>query len=733
MEYFAHKNSCGELQTVICHLKNVAAIASDFSAEIFKPIAHETGMLHDIGKYSAAFQRRLQGSAERFEHSTCGALECVRYAPNPRKRIEQYFIAYMMAYCIAGHHTGLPDGGTAADDPDNDNTLQSRLKRKDRYYGSATSYSAYEDEVTVNIPCAEAVTDELICSANDNTEFIEKYAFFTRYIFSCLTDADFLDTERFCMSSNIDRHLSADFSEVQKRLAAKFSTFTADTPLKQARTRLQAQALENTGVSDGISILNMPTGSGKTLCSLNLALKKLLDSKGSKKRIIYVIPYTSIIEQTAEQFEEIFGDCCDILQHHSNYCVDDGNSDFETAQKLRLASENWDSPFVITTSVRFFESLYHYRGSALRRLHNVGDSIIIFDEVHLLPTEMLQPCLRAIGYITKYLNSEAILLSATMPDYTALFSEILPGRHVHELLPDKSDFECFKKCQYISLGKTDLESVAEKTTQYTSSLIVVNKKRTAREVYEMLSGEKYHLSTYMTPSHRSYVIRNIRQALSENRRVTVVSTSLIEAGVDLDFEAVFRQCAGLDNILQTGGRCNREGRRDSGDVYIFETDERLPRNLQLPANIVKGLLRQYEDISSLQCIEEYYRRLFGRNKEKILENSIAKFDGKTQSLHSIPFRSYAESFEFIKDNTVGIVIPHCSEAEELVDRLKSGDRSVLRRLQKYTVALRRHEFDSALKYGIISDFGTGIFILSDTNCYSMETGFDTDRPNDIIL
>ncbi|MBE6754764.1 MAG: CRISPR-associated endonuclease Cas3'', partial [Ruminococcaceae bacterium] len=172
MEYFAHKNSCGELQTVICHLKNVAAIASDFSAEIFKPIAHETGMLHDIGKYSAAFQRRLQGSAERFEHSTCGALECVRYAPNPRKRIEQYFIAYMMAYCIAGHHTGLPDGGTAADDPDNDNTLQSRLKRKDRYYGSATSYSAYEDEVTVNIPCAEAVTDELICSAKDNTEFI---------------------------------------------------------------------------------------------------------------------------------------------------------------------------------------------------------------------------------------------------------------------------------------------------------------------------------------------------------------------------------------------------------------------------------------------------------------------------------------------------------------------------------------------------------------------------------
>ncbi|MBE6764736.1 MAG: CRISPR-associated helicase Cas3' [Ruminococcaceae bacterium] len=727
MQYYAHRNQTGEMQSVREHLENVALMASQFSAELLRSIAYETGKAHDIGKYSQAFQERLFGGQNRFEHSTCGALECDAAVSDKSDRI----IAPMMEYCIAGHHTGIPDGGTAGDHPFDDTTLHSRLKRSGVYADEKNSYSAYKNEIDVCVPKAEGVFKELMSAAKsgDKTGLIETYAFFTRYLFSCLTDADFLDTERFCLQGEREE-LTADFEKMKDRLDEKFASFCADTPLKQARGWLQEQACKNCSVSEGISILNMPTGSGKTLCSMKIALKKLLESGGRKKRIIYVIPYTSIIEQTADIFESIFGECADILQHHSNYCIDDSTADYETAHKLRLASENWDAPIIITTSVRFFESMYHNRGSALRRLHNTADSVIIFDEIHLLPIQMLQPCLRGIGYITKYLNSEAILLSATMPDYADLIDRFMPDCRVSELLPDKEDFTYFRKCRYIDLGKTDYGSVLEKAAQYTSSLIIVNLKSTAREIYGTLQGEKYHLSTYMTASDRSETIKRIRQALTEGRRITVVSTSLIEAGVDFDFEAVFRQCAGLDSILQSGGRCNREGKRECGDVYVFETDEKSGRDLQVPINIVKNLLAEHNDISSLECIEEYYRRLFSSYKEDILKNTIA--DGCT-GIDSIPFRSYAESFRFIKDDTVGVVVPHCSDAQELVQALKNGSRSVVRRLQKYTVALRRSEFDRAMKSGIVDDFGTGIYILTAMNCYNSETGLDTEASNDIIL
>ena len=625
-----------------------------------------------------------------------------------------------------GHHTGLPDGGTNGDIA-GDGTLHGRLKRK---YLGRNDYSAYKNELKIEFPEIEERLKKLF--QNHDRESIEKYAFFTRYIFSCLTDADYLDTEK-VYSPDIDRELKSDFETAYTLLDEWQTNFPTDTELERARPRLLEQALRNSADSKSISILNMPTGSGKTYCSLKLAFEKIRSS--GKKRIIYVIPYTSIIEQTAKFINDIFGNFVNVLQHHSNYSFepDENASDEEasTAEKLRRSAENWDAPIIVTTSVQFFQSLYHYRSSSLRKLHNMADSVIIFDEVHLLPVKLLQPCLRAIGYVTKYLNSEAIFLSATMPDYSELFRRYMPGCEFSELISDKSDFAYFKKCKYAYLKGADYESVAEKAQGFRSSLIVVNKKKTAAEIYKLLSGNRFHLSAFMTPKHRSDVIEKIRTCLKNEEQVTVVSTSLIEAGVDLDFEAVFREAAGLDSILQSGGRCNREGRNESGSVYIFDTGEKMKGEFEIRTEIVRELLEEGYDISSDAAVREYYERLFKNYYDSIEDNTIytagMEFD-------RIPFRKYAEDFRFISEETVSVVINNCDEANKALQKIRSGGLKYKRELQQYSVSLRiRDEFKTAAEKGTISELSDGVYVLGNNDYYNPETGLDSYVTDDKIF
>lgn len=553
MEYYAHTREDGERQTVKAHLIGVSKLAEGFSVDLLKTLAKKASLYHDIGKYALNFQKRLDDDKVKFSHAACGAIEY--------KNLEDKndCFAPLMEYCIAGHHTGLMDGGTGADNSDSP-TLNGTLKRADEYTGDS-DYSAYATEIEFATLTQEEITPPLneLRSAKDPTELIERYAFFTKYVFSCLTDADFLDTEIFC-NKNVERGMSGDFEKALDKLNRELSDMPSDNPLRQARSRIQQQAFDNSVNKSHISILDMPTGSGKTLCSLKLALES------GKKRIIYVIPYTSIIEQTANKFEKMFGDVLPVLQHHSNYSYD-GNTEEEkkTVEKLKRTCENWDAPLIITTSVQFFQSIYHYKGSALRKLHNLRDSVIVFDEIHLIPTELLRPCLKAVGYITKYLNSEALFLSATMPDYSKLFDKFLPDVNYNKLVTDRTNFKYFKKCEYKDMGKTTLETIAENASRCKNALIVVNTKKTAAELYNLVQGEKYHLSANMTPAHRSRVIEVVRKKLKKGEYITVVSTSLVEAGVDLDFNTVFRQLSGLDSILQAGGRCNREGKDAKGD------------------------------------------------------------------------------------------------------------------------------------------------------------------------
>lgn len=636
-----------------------------------------------------------------------------------------------MEYCIAGHHTGLMDGGTRADNSDSP-TLSGTLKRENEYTGD-NDYSAYTTEIDFATLTQEERTplrNELL-STKDPTELIERYAFFTKYVFSCLTDADFLDTEIFC-NKNVERGMSGDFEKALDKLNRELSDMPSDNPLRQARSRIQQQAFDNSVNKSHISILDMPTGSGKTLCSLKLALES------GKKRIIYVIPYTSIIEQTANKFEKMFGDVLPVLQHHSNYSYD-GNTEEEkkTVEKLKRTCENWDAPLIITTSVQFFQSIYHYKGSALRKLHNLRDSVIVFDEIHLIPTELLRPCLKAVGYITKYLNSEALFLSATMPDYSKLFDKFLPDVNYNKLVTDRTNFKYFKKCEYKDMGKTTLETIAENASRCKNALIVVNTKKTAAELYNLVQGEKYHLSANMTPAHRSRVIEVVRKKLKKGEYITVVSTSLVEAGVDLDFNTVFRQLSGLDSILQAGGRCNREGKDAKGYVYVFDIDEtyRKGSDLAMRINKTKGLLEKYQDITSYDCIKEYYDGIFDFNQSRIAENSIAKYNEQSNSFdrqglmlpYSIPFRSYAMQFEYISADTISIVIddPNDQTCHELVETLRNGDMSVRRALQKYSVSVYMNVFKDLYSQGVLKDHGTGIFILENQSYYNNETGLNT--------
>lgn len=725
MEYYAHTRKDGKRQTVKEHLEGVSKLAEGFSVDFLKPLAKKASYDHDPGKCALKYQWRLDDDNIKFSHAACGALEYKKFAD------KNDCFAPLMEYCIAGHHTGLMDGGTDADNSDSP-TLNGILKRADEYTGDS-DYSAYATEIEFATLTQEEITPPLneLLSTKDPTERIERYAFFTKYVFSCLTDADFLDTEIFC-NENVERGMSGDFEKALDKLNRELSDMPSDNPLRQARSRIQQQAFDNSVNKSHISILDMPTGSGKTLCSLKLALES------GKKRIIYVIPYTSIIEQTANKFEKMFGDVLPVLQHHSNYSYDgDTEEEKKTAEKLKRTCENWDAPLIITTSVQFFQSLYHYKGSALRKLHNLRDSVIVFDEIHLIPTNLLRPCLKAVGYITKYLNSEALFLSATMPDYSKLFDKFLPDVNYNKLITDRNDFQYFKKCEYEDKGKTTLETIAENASQCKNALIVVNTKKTAAELYSLVQGEKYHLSANMTPAHRSRVIEVVRKKLEKGEHITVVSTSLVEAGVDLDFNTVFRQLSGLDSILQAGGRCNREGRDDKGYVYVFDIDEtyRKGSDLAMRINKTKGLLKKYSDITSYDCIKEYYDGIFDFNQSRIAENSIAKYNEQSNSFdrqglmlpYSIPFRSYAMQFEYISADTISIVIddPNDQTCHELVETLRKGDMSVRRALQKYSVSVYMNVFKDLYSQGVLNDHGTGIFILENQSYYNNETGLNT--------
>ena len=706
MKIFAHVDNKGRKQTLEAHLEGTAQLAASFAVDELKSAAFYLGRIHDIGKCRPDFQRRLNGEKIRCEHACCGAAEIMKSGG---------LASYLLAYCAAGHHSGLQNGGAKNDSPD-DGTLHAALNK------DASDYLPEGERFRRSMPDMKPLINMISDGTRDISECIERSAFFTRYLFSCLTDADFIDTERFC-SPDADRSVKGDFAKALEKVDGELAKFKCDTAVRTARKSLQEQAFSACQYG-GIHIMNMPTGSGKTLCSIRLALQKAV-SEG-KKRIIYVIPYTSIIEQTADVFTKIFGDVLPVVQHHSNYCPDEDESSDITEDKLKKVCENWDAPLIVTTNVQFFQSFYHRKSSRLRKLHNIADSVIVFDEVHMMPVPFLQPCIRAVGYAVKYLGSEAFFLSATMPDFAELFHKYAKGCDYDELIRDKTDFKMFRNSQIRYLGEITWDRLAQMSEENESTLIIVNSRKSAGKLYDMCRGTDrkiYCLSTYLTANDRSALIAEIRELLKEHKPVTVISTSLIEAGVDLDFGAVYREIAGLDSILQSAGRCNREGTRSDCFTNVFISEDGMPSrgDIGIRANISKQLLESGNDVAEPAVITEYYNRLFERMKDQIAENTIS---AGVQSMDAIPFKDYSERFDkMIDGDTIGIVIP-CEENKELLESLDSGDRSVLRKLRRYTATVHYNEFRDLLERGVISDSGTCVYRLTVPELYTRDRGLD---------
>ena len=706
MKIYAHVDNKGRKQTLEAHLEGTAQLAASFAVDELKSAAFYLGRIHDIGKCRPDFQRRLNNEKIRCEHACCGAIEIMKNGG---------LASYLLAYCAAGHHSGLQNGGAKNDSPD-DGTLHAALNK------DASDYLPEGERFRRSMPDMKPLINMISDGTRDIPECIERSAFFTRYLFSCLTDADFIDTERFC-SPDTDRNIKGDFAKALEKVDGELAKFKCDTAVRTARKSLQEQAFSACQYG-GIHIMNMPTGSGKTLCSIRLALQKAV-SEG-KKRIIYVIPYTSIIEQTADVFTKIFGDVLPVVQHHSNYCPDEDESSDITEDKLKKVCENWDAPLIVTTNVQFFQSFYHRKSSRLRKLHNIADSVIVFDEVHMMPVPFLQPCVRAVGYAVKYLGSEAFFLSATMPDFAELFNKYAKGCDYDELIRDKTDFKMFRNSQIRYFGEITWDRLAQMSEENESTLIIVNSRKSAGKLYEMCSGtdrKVYCLSTYLTANDRSALIAEIRELLKEHKSVTVISTSLIEAGVDLDFKAVYREIAGLDSILQSAGRCNREGTRSDCFTNVFISEDGMPSrgDIAIRANISKQLLESGNDVTEPAVITEYYNRLFERMKDQIAENTIS---AGVQSMDAIPFKDYSERFDkMIDGDTIGIVIP-CEENRELLESLDSGDRSVLRKLRRYTATVHYNEFRDLLERGVISDSGTCVYRLTVPELYTRDRGLD---------
>lgn len=719
------KEKSQETQSIAEHSIGTAKLAESFSIVSLKKLVYNMALLHDVGKYQDSFQDKIIGKKNiRVEHSTCGAIEAKKlFGNNGGSLIAQY--------CIAGHHSGLPDGGTMQDTAD-DITLCGRLAREPNF----DDYSDYKKELNIGkIDMAELGELMKEC-VTDEESMIECFSFVTRYCFSCLTDADTLDTAFFCTGRE-DMELESDFKNCLSKLDARIQKFRNETALQKGRDMLQRQVYDKVDTDSEIYLMNMPTGSGKTLCSMKFALTRAL--KTGKRRIIYVIPYNSIIDQTVSVFEEIFGKSANILRHQSSFCVDDIDCEEDYKTHLKNVTENWNARMIVTTSVQFFESIFDNKRSRLRKLHNFSNSMIIFDEAHLMPVEYLQPCLRAVSYVTRLLDSEAVFLTATMPDFNTLVKKYaLPTSKITELIHDKKLFECFRKGNFVNIGNVSEEALLADAEEKPSSLIVVNKRTTASKLYDLAVGKKYHLSTYMAAYDRKHVIEEIETEIDklyhdypdlknvpEDRHIMVISTSLIEAGVDLDFFAVYRELFGLDSILQAGGRCNREGKRENSEIYIFNFGDSSDK---ARVNITKSLIKKYDDISCSECVTEYYDQLYNFNDEVIRENSIAK---DCPGIDSIDFAKYARKFRMIDSNTVSVAVERDEESTELIRQLKATEYTNHRKLQKYTFTVYENELQQLMKQGVVEEFG-GVWCLTNQDYYSTEKGVSFEAKDYVI-
>ena len=723
--------ACRNLAPDHGHLNKVAYHTARFAEAMFSPGSDEAkaafqwgylaGLWHDLGKFDERFQARLRGELPRANHSTAGAQHAARALPG---------IGQLLAYLISGHHAGLANfiGG--------DSSLHARLSGED-------FLAALPDE-------AHAALAKCKLTLPLRTKHFKAHATFTRLLFSCLVDADFLATEAFMNKAQADRRPAWPDNillHMERALTERYEKFgTPEFDIDQRRAIVHADCLAAAEREPGLFTLTVPTGGGKTLASLAFALKHA--RLHGLRRVIFVVPYTSIIEQNADAYRETFASLSEelgreiVLEHHSNFesPVEDKAAPARDEKPLwKLAAENWDAPLVVTTSVQFFESLYANRTSRCRKLHRIARSVVVFDEAQTLPPDLLAPCLDALKQLTRHFGTTAVLCTATQPalgklpkntpgDFAKKFNKIAldladkPGRKV-EIIRDRAAlFAGLRRTTIRDLGTLSDSQLADTLRAHDRVLCILNTKPHAARIFELVGRDapddpsNIHLSAQLCPAHRSAVLAEIRRREKSGDPCRVIATTVVEAGVDIDFPVVYRALTGLDSLAQAAGRCNRHGKLGTaaGQVFLFTpADQRTPtfltHNVAATDNVLPDFQDNPSDLLLPKAIEPFFRHYYLQHGQWDKPETLTRFkistDSRTYPFH-FDFKTAAIDFRLIPDHQLPVIIEpkpgrwpdqdkeKSATIRTLIDKIRTADKydhhppaDAHRQLQRYTVQI----------------------------------------------
>jgi CRISPR-associated endonuclease/helicase Cas3 len=748
------------------HLTRVAATAEKLADKFGAgTLGQALGLLHDLGKYAEVFQAYIRNQGPSPDHTTAGA----------RALAERHcLLGKLLAYAVAGHQAGLANGVRDEGLAESRSPLEERLAKE---VGWERALKAAEAD-GITLP-ADLGLPSLKGTSRSLGGF--QRAFFGRMLFSCLVDADFLETERFYAEAErrtVERGARAELADLRALLDAHLAEKRRDAPdtaVNRLRADVLAHVREGAAHLPGVFTLTVPTGGGKTLTSLAFALDHAV--RHGLERIVYVIPFTSIIEQTADVFRDALKPHERvILEHHSAFdeaglrrCrgtegSDAARDDDPERRMLRLAMENWDASVVVTTAVQFFESLFADRPSRCRKLHNLAKSVIILDEAQTLPTPLLRPCVAALDELARNYGSTVVLCTATQPalkdtaERGRTFVGGFDAKTTHELAPDPPNlFERLKRVTIEHAGVLSDKDLAGRLADAEQALCIVNTRAHARELYEFVKGHPgaRHLSTLMCAAHRREVLAEIRRDLDPKnpRPCRVISTTLIEAGVDVDFPLVYRAEAGLDSIAQAAGRCNREGRRDwrESSTVVFEVEDkaRVLKQLRLYADVGRRIVqKRKEDSLAPAAIENYFREVYWLKGEQELDrHGLLGLLGKGAQSLDLPFETVARLFCMIDDIFVPVIVPFVPRerptetAHQLVETLRRlgalpepvSIGGLARKLQPYTVGVPEKARAALIKAGaaeaIAPERYEQQFVwLTSADLYKPATGLDWSDP-----
>jgi CRISPR-associated endonuclease/helicase Cas3 len=732
-----------EWEPLLDHLDKVsqsAATRADvFGARLWGDVL---GKCHDLGKLSSDFQNYLREaglksadagseddtdthtSGKRVDHSTFGA----RFVERSMGGIA----GQLLAFCIAGHHAGLPDE-TSGEDLGGRSTLRYRLD-------PGKYLIAHVDAPEIELP-------KLTLPFNRSERGVPfQLALFTRMLFSCLVDADRTRTEEFCQPDRAAERRGLGESwrrpsllELKTELDSSLLKMQKPGEELSVVNRQRAIVLDScrkaAGMPSGFFSLNVPTGGGKTLSSLAFALDHALLDEHHLRRVVVAIPYTSIIEQTADVYRKALGTLADaaLVEHHTNL------QPRHDTRSNQFGTENWDAPLIVTTNVQLLESLFAYRTSPCRKLHNLARSVVVLDEAQTIPVILLKPILAALEDLVLNYGCTVVLCTATQPALERRDDFEIGLQGVRPIIPDTASlFQALRRVEVRRLpGKLADDDLAASLVKEKSVLCIVNTRKHASRLYDKVAAaseaaECFHLSTWMCGEHRRTVLAAIRERLNADKPCRVLSTQLVEAGVDLDFPTVYRSETGFDSIAQAAGRCNREGKLPLGHTYVFEAEERPPRgSLRDAADAAQQVFEEHSDPLDPIAVEAYFRYYYWSQKTRWDENGVMKtmsVDKHNKRL-LFQFREMADAFRMIRDDQLPVLVPYNKDPNtdnSVWERLIGNKVPFLlqRELQPYLVSVRKQAVQQMQERGFVTEHESGVWILLNRSLYSRQKGLD---------